>query len=115
MSYLDNYEYVDSMVYNKYNEKLKVSLFFSRGVMGREYLNEKCIVYMHGYGSNCMEGLFLLRYLPRDMSMCCFDFSAEGRSEGHIVTYGHKEKDDISMLYGLFCRSCVRVFEDLWV
>lgn len=76
---------MDSSVYNKYNEKLKVSLFFNRAEA-----QETCILYMHGYGSNRVEGVVLLRYLPSNISLCCFDFSAEGKSEGRIVTYGQK-------------------------
>ncbi len=45
---------------------------------------------MHGYGSNRMEAIFLLKYLPANISMCCFDFSAEGKSDGKIITFGQK-------------------------
>jgi hypothetical protein len=44
---MDDYEHVDSAVFNKYDEKLKVSLFFNK-----KQPKNKCIVYMHGYGSN---------------------------------------------------------------
>jgi hypothetical protein len=94
LSYLDDYDFVDSLVYNKYNEKLKVSLFFAQKTK-----HETCVVYMHGFGSNRTEAIFLLKYLPTNISLCCFDFSGEGKSEGRIVTYGHKEKDDISKIY----------------
>jgi hypothetical protein len=72
---MDDYEHVDSSVYNKYEEKLKVSLFFSK-----DQPHENCVLYMHGYGSNRIEGIFLLRHLPKNIALCCFDFSGEGKS-----------------------------------
>lgn len=50
---------------------------------------------MHGYGSNRTEAVHIMKYLPTNISMCCFDFSGEGKSEGRIITFGQKEKDDI--------------------
>ena len=45
---MDNIAHVDSAVFNKYDEKLKVSLFYDKTVEEREV----CVVFMHGYGSN---------------------------------------------------------------
>ena len=57
---MDNHEFVDSIVYNKYNEKLKTSLFFDRNS-----LHQVCVVYMHGYGSNRTESVHIMKYLPK--------------------------------------------------
>jgi predicted acyl esterase len=53
------------------------------------------ILFMHGYGSNRLECASLLRALPEEWAVCAFDFSGSGKSEGDLVTYGAKEKEDI--------------------
>lgn len=40
--------HVDAAVFNKYDERLKVSLFYDKTVSEREV----CVIFMHGYGSN---------------------------------------------------------------
>jgi hypothetical protein len=52
---------------------------------------------MHGYGSNRLECATLLRNIPALCALCAFDFSGSGKSEGDLVTYGMKEKEDISI------------------
>jgi hypothetical protein len=47
---------------------------------------------MHGYGSNRLECVNFLKYLPGRYALCCFDFSGCGKSEGDLITYGMKEK-----------------------
>ena len=51
---------------------------------------------MLGYGSNRLECTNILRALPDHYAVCAFDFSGSGKSEGDLVTYGMKEKEDIS-------------------
>lgn len=84
--------HVESVVFNKYDEKLKVSLFYHK----KQPEKTTCVVFMHGYGSNRIEAISILPKIPKDYSLCCFDFSAEGKSDGDMVTYGEKEKYDIS-------------------
>ena len=82
---LPHLAYADATVYNRYKEKLKVTLFYHHN-QSRKY----CIVFMHGFGSNRLEALNILTELPIDIDLCCFDFSGEGKSQGKIVAYGKK-------------------------
>ena len=50
---------------------------------------------MHGYGSNRLECTNILPFLGEELSLCSFDFSGSGKSQGDTVTYGSKEKEDI--------------------
>jgi hypothetical protein len=54
---------------------------------------------LHGYGSNKQEGFTLIDFLPKEVDLCCFDFSGSGKSQGTITTYGLKEFRDISTLF----------------
>lgn len=45
---------------------------------------------MHGLGSMRLEGLTILKSLPKIYSLCLFDFSGCGKSVGETVTYGLK-------------------------
>lgn len=45
---------------------------------------------MHGYGSNRLECCNILKVLKEPYSLCSFDFSGSGKSEGDRVTYGAK-------------------------
>jgi hypothetical protein len=83
LAYSDTIKHHESTTPNHYNEQLQLSLF--------THLNEPptaCLVFLHGFGSNRIESVNILPYLPSHYSMCAFDFSAEGKSEGSIVTYG---------------------------
>lgn len=51
---------------------------------------------MHGYGSNRLECTNILKILPENYALCAFDFSGSGKSEGDLITYGMKEKEDVS-------------------
>lgn len=75
---------------NQNYEKLHVSLF------RKNPAPDTCIVFMHGYGSNRLECANLLRSFPPAYALCAFDFSGSGKSEGDLITYGMKEKEDIS-------------------
>jgi pimeloyl-ACP methyl ester carboxylesterase len=57
-----------------------------------------CVVFMHGLGSTRLEGLNLLKEMPKGYSLCVFDFSGSGKSEGKSVTYGMKERHDIGKI-----------------
>lgn len=56
------------------------------------------MVFMHGLGSTRLEGLNLLKEMPKGYSLCVFDFSGSGKSEGKCVTYGMKERHDIGKI-----------------
>ena len=53
---------------------------------------EKCIVYLHGLGSSRLEALSIAQNLPKHYSLCMFDMSGSGKSQGEFVTYGLKEQ-----------------------
>lgn len=56
----------------------------------------RCIIYLHSHGGNRMEGLSLLNYCPSmDASLCLFDFSGSGYSEGRYTSLGPKESHDV--------------------
>jgi pimeloyl-ACP methyl ester carboxylesterase len=54
------------------------------------------IVYCHGYGENRGQCLMLLQDLHKmPYNVLAFDFRGHGTSEGHTVTFGHREVEDI--------------------
>jgi pimeloyl-ACP methyl ester carboxylesterase len=65
-------------------EKLYASLFT------KEPNPQVCIVFMHGYGSNRLECINVLKAMPANYALCAFDFSGSGKSEGDRITYGMK-------------------------
>ena len=49
--------------------------------------------------------------MPETIGLFCFDFSGSGKSEGDIVTYGAKEKEDIGTVFLLLnSRLCYQLF-----
>eukprot|EP00397_Hematodinium_sp_SG-2012_P028498 GEMP01030007.1.p1 GENE.GEMP01030007.1~~GEMP01030007.1.p1 ORF type:complete len:357 (+),score=50.09 GEMP01030007.1:39-1109(+) len=56
-----------------------------------------CVIYMHGNCSSRFEALVTLPILlPHNMTLFCFDFAGSGMSEGHYVSLGYYEKDDLA-------------------
>ena len=54
---------------------------------------------MHGNAGNQLEGLkYADAILQNGLSLCVFDFSGCGNSEGEFVTLGHKEVDDLNAI-----------------
>jgi hypothetical protein len=90
MVYLGEVEHEVHRIANQNYEKLYLSLF------KKTPTPEICILFMHGYGSNRLECTNILRTLPDNCALCSFDFSGSGKSEGDLITYGMKEKEDIS-------------------
>lgn len=43
-------------------------------------IEDKCIIYLHGLGSNRMEALSIIPHLPKYYSLFTFDLSASGKS-----------------------------------
>ena len=52
-------------------------------------------MYLHGLGSCRLEALTLVPSLPKHYSLCMFDMSGGGKSEGTVRTYGKKESEDV--------------------
>jgi hypothetical protein len=60
--------------------------------------SDYCLIFMHGLGSNILEGSILIEHLSANLALCCFDFSGSGKSQGSCNAYGTKEYQDISNL-----------------
>jgi len=78
---------------NRYSERLYGVLIDSK-----EKQSEYCVIFMHGLGSNILEGSILIEHLSDSLGLCCFDFSGSGKSQGFCNAYGTKEYQDISNL-----------------
>jgi hypothetical protein len=86
-------------LYNLRHERLKCSLIRHKNSDKKKlslHANSKCLLYLHGFGSSRLEALSLVELLPQEFCLCIFDLSGSGKSEGDLVTYGMKEKEDIS-------------------
>lgn len=57
--------------------------------------SQPCVVYLHSHGSNCVEGKDLYLMASRSFSVCLFDFTAHGQSEGTYTTVGITETQDL--------------------
>ena len=78
--------------YNK-NRKEK-SIDIELGTTTHE--DTDCVVFLHSYNRNCLQGLFLKEWiLVRKKALCLFDFHSAGRSEGKYSTYGFYETLDL--------------------
>ena len=77
---------------NKRGFTIKCSTFTSTKLSD---LPHPYIIYLHGNSSSRIEALQILKYvLPFGISICCFDFSGCGHSEGNYVSLGFYEKTD---------------------
>lgn len=55
-----------------------------------------CILYLHSNSGSRLEALSLMQQiLKKNCLFFCFDFSGSGLSEGHFISLGHFEKDDV--------------------
>lgn len=57
--------------------------------------NKPCIVYSHSHSGNRSEASAILNPVLEEFSVCSFDFSGFGHSEGKHSTLGLKEQDDL--------------------
>lgn len=58
-----------------------------------------CVVYLHGNSSSRFESVQLFKFLSKfDISLCSFDFSGCGLSEGEYISLGWHEKDDVDFV-----------------
>lgn len=70
--------------------KLKCSFFQSTAG------SETCVVYCHGNCGNRLDAMEVLELvLSLGMSVCAFDFSGSGQSEGEYVSFAYYEREDI--------------------
>ena len=85
--------------------RVRLNFLNSRGqnIVGSLYKATKdigrhpCVVYMHGNASSQKEGQFLVYYLAHlGVSVCLFDFSGCGLSDGDKIGLGVLERDDVS-------------------
>lgn len=70
---------------------MNVSLF-----QNADRKNKKCIIYLHTYSGNKVEGTFLFDFLPKGTDLALFDFIGSGNSDHGFTTYGLKEKFDVA-------------------
>ena len=50
------------------------------------------ILYMHGNSSSRLEGIGLMRYLPDNIGLACFDFMGCGKNEEmETISLGFRE------------------------
>lgn len=57
-----------------------------------------CVIYLHGNCSSRLEAILcgaIQALLPRGLTLCCFDFSGSGLSDGEWVTLGVNEAKDL--------------------
>ena len=50
-----------------------------------------CILYLHGNSSSRMEGMNMVREIPKDVALACFDFRGCGNGTDDWITLGIKE------------------------
>jgi predicted alpha/beta-fold hydrolase len=84
---------------NPRGEKLNCQWVEPKNEADRPSADMPTVIYMHGNGSNKMEGLSMWEEVcARGFQFCSFDFSGTGKSEGDWVTLGFQEKDDLKSL-----------------
>lgn len=54
-----------------------------------------CIVYSHSHSGNKLEGSALLEIVKHNFSLCLFDYTGYGCSQGQYSTLGLKEEADL--------------------
>lgn len=82
----------DFTVTNKQNLKIVASFY----KLDKDFNKERpCVIYLHSHGANRIEGVTLLNYIFPNYSLCVFDFSGCGLSEGEYISLGIKEADDV--------------------
>lgn len=82
----------DFTVINQDNLTLYCSLYEAE----TNYSSSSCVVYLHcNTGSRLDVKPYLPELISQGFSVCAFDFSGCGLSEGEYITLGYKEKNDI--------------------
>lgn len=88
-------ERIDFSTMNKNNQRLAASLFKRDKDQNTD---RPCVIYLHSHGANRTEGVRLINYTFPEFSLCVFDFSGCGLSEGEYVSLGLKEADDVESI-----------------
>jgi len=77
-----------------------LNLFGSLYEPGQPMGPPTCLIYCHGNAGCRLDGFPAVEHLvPLGISVCCFDFSGCGMSEGEYITLGFKERDDLEDVY----------------
>jgi hypothetical protein len=93
-----NYKRTDFTIMSNRNHKLQCS-FWEPFDEEREYERLPCVVYLHGNSSSRVEAVSEAKYLlPINVCLFSFDFTACGRSEGHYISLGWFERDDVDCI-----------------
>lgn len=80
----------DLELVNKRGYHLVCSHYIPKDREAHEY---PCVIYLHGHSSNRMEAHKLVKYfIPKGITVFCFDFSGSGSSEGEYISLGYYEK-----------------------
>lgn len=87
------YKRQDFEVVNEKKQKLQCSLYNHISI---EEGKSPCVIYLHGNSSSRLEANELLPILlPNRISVCAFDFSGSGMSDGEFISQGYYEKNDV--------------------
>ena len=82
----------DFEVKNPKNHTLQCSFYRAEGDLNQD---RPCLVYLHAHGSSRLGGMEVKNHFLPKFSVCLFDFSGCGLSEGEYITLGLKERDDV--------------------
>jgi hypothetical protein len=91
----------DFEVRNRRGQRLKGSLF-ERSEQGKKSEGPKasfkpCVIYLHCNAGCRVESLpYIDHLIPRNISLCTFDFGACGMSEGEYISLGVHEVEDVA-------------------
>ena len=92
------YDRIDDYVLNHRSLKLEYTLYQIRGPP-RRIQKGKILIYLHAHSAGRKDGIFLLENAYKlGLSVCVFDFSGSGLSEGEYVTLGYEEHKDIESI-----------------
>lgn len=84
----------DFRIQNRRNFHLECSLWEQK-----THPSSFCVIYLHGNSSSRFESIQLLKFISKyDISLCSFDFSGCGLSEGDYISLGWHEKDDVELV-----------------
>eukprot|EP01017_Pseudomicrothorax_dubius_P037232 TRINITY_DN5430_c0_g2_i1.p1 TRINITY_DN5430_c0_g2~~TRINITY_DN5430_c0_g2_i1.p1 ORF type:complete len:434 (-),score=52.28 TRINITY_DN5430_c0_g2_i1:126-1427(-) len=86
----------DFQVFNLRNERIFGSIW-DPAQPGRD---AAIVIFCHGNAGSRMDGLRVANLLlPYGISVCGFDFSGCGHSQGEYITLGWKEKEDLAKIF----------------
>lgn len=86
---------VDFGVKNQRKETLKGSFYYNPK---KNIEDNFCVVFCNSRNGNRLQGKNYVEYILKDCSLCVFDFSGSGHSDGKFCTLGQNEKDDLEFI-----------------